>query len=247
MDKHDTTRYDHRQRPRVTNSESKKVTFTGEVNSENAPDVVRAKKFVLLDEAGETRANWSTEPGGAGKLVFLQGGVPRLGLFVLPSGDAILDVRDKHSIGRLRLGVVEEGRPTLSLMDEDGKTNRIGLAVQADGVASLGFGRAGATPPGRSPLSLLVGKDGATSINLVGPENKTRLALFLNPDGATGLGILSEEGRQLLGSTILANGMPINFLANPDGQGRIDMSGQPGAWPAIQIRNDEGKVNWQQR
>jgi len=108
-----------------------------------AVNEVRAKKFVLVDDAGKVHAGLAPTKDGAGLILFDEAGKTRAMLSV-----GALGLYDAEGKTRVMLSVGADG-PALGLFDAAGKT-RAGLSVGAHGPGLVmadenGKGRVGLT------------------------------------------------------------------------------------------------------
>ena len=111
-------------------------------------DVVKAKRFDLVDDAGKPRASLGVMPGGAqGLLLFDDGGKPRASLGVSPDGSPSLFLFDSATKGRLLLALTPdaEGSPGLWLYDLASTERTKKIALKADGTLAWRW---------RTPLAL---------------------------------------------------------------------------------------------
>ncbi len=130
-----------------------------------------------------------------------QAGVVALGVIaaVLLMGQATQDSRiveaekfvlkDENGITRGRFGVAPDGRMTLGLLDEAGKTARLALALTRGGLPTLvlrdGAGRAIA-------LGL---QDGFPILQLADRDAETRASLYVSRKGTAGLEFYDKSGK----------------------------------------------------
>jgi hypothetical protein len=132
----------------------------------HGPDVVRAKRFVVVDDAGQEVGEFGFdqgsvrlripgkrgEPGvfvgthreGTRGVVLFDGAGQPIGEFILPGNDypPLLRMRTREQAAgeqgrRLALYVAPDGWPGLSFYDKDGNTRRLGLYVGPDGTPGM--------------------------------------------------------------------------------------------------------------
>ena len=108
---------------------------------DRSADVVRARRFELVDAAGEVRAVLAVDGDGTGLVLLDAAGRPGVGLTVLPEGRPGLTLLDAAGVGRAGLVVNADGSSVLSLHDAVG-TARAALQVNAGGNPVLGLGDA---------------------------------------------------------------------------------------------------------
>jgi len=157
-----------------------------------ADQVVRARKFELVDQQGRVRGVLGDLGfGSVGMSVRDSDGTMRVGLSVLPDGKAVVSFYTKEGRPGAALGIGPDGNPTMLLARGDGK-RQIELAYAADGGARLRMvdteGQAGAALgmfPDGSPYLLLRGTD------------KGRAILEVSGESDPGLFLYDKEGKQL--------------------------------------------------
>lgn len=99
----------------------------------DVPEEVRARRFVVLDQAGTVRAEVGTEPdGSAGQRVSDAAGAPRAGLGVSRDGLTRLVFQGRDGAVRASLAVAPEDWPALVLFDKQGR-RRFALDVGLGG------------------------------------------------------------------------------------------------------------------
>lgn len=121
------------------------------------PEVMQAKRFEMVDDAGKVRAVL-----GMGE-----------------QGDEGLALMNARGVIRAAL-LLQEDSPRLSLADTTGRV-RTSLLVQADNTPALGMTDA----QGKRRVELAVGKDAATAFNICDASEKPRIGLSLHPDGGS--------------------------------------------------------------
>jgi hypothetical protein len=85
-------------------------------------EVVRAKRFEVVDDQGRSRALLSVLPDGSPGLTLYDGaGKQRAGLGLLPDGTPRLALHDAAGKQRAGLTVLPDGSPGLALFDAAGK------------------------------------------------------------------------------------------------------------------------------
>jgi len=93
----------------------------GKARAVPVQEVVRARRFEVVDSTGKGRATFGVLPSGdIGVMLMGKSGVTRAALRVQTDGDTALSVWDEDGKVRLGLGVVAEA-PSLVLFDREGK------------------------------------------------------------------------------------------------------------------------------
>ncbi len=128
----------------------------------NTQDVVRAKRFEVVDDNGKTRGVFEVVPDGKARLMLFDedgntrgtfavarngvvvglfdgNGKTRASLGVTPDGASSLSLSDKHQKPRMSLSLLPDGKSGMVITDGDGKA-RVKLAVQPDGTPVFGLG-----------------------------------------------------------------------------------------------------------
>jgi hypothetical protein len=142
--------------------QQKLPVVTPSVAAGAAVNEVRAKKFVLVDDTGKTRAVLDVDKSEPGLTLLDAAGKPRAGLRVSAAGPS-LDLYD--AAGKPRAGLfVVAGGPVLTLADAAGKW-RASLGVLAGG-SSLDLYDAAGKP--RAGLFVLAGEPGLTLYDAAG-------------------------------------------------------------------------------
>ena len=144
-----------------------------------AADVVRAKRFELVDEKGRVRVVLSTELLGdhgksfgwrganfPGLSLYDENGREGVALSVRPDGGGVLNL-DQKGESRANLNVLADGSPCLSLRNDSGKEQAV-LTVEPDGKARL---------------------------YLADGEETARVNLMVLPDGRPGMTLLEQHAR----------------------------------------------------
>lgn len=105
-------------------------------------------------------------------------GVQRAALGLGDDGQASLTLSDGNGLPRLRLAVLPDGSPGVSLLDANGETRAI-LGLLADGTTTLVFADGGSVPRGILALT----PDGASRVIFNDREGRTRTAVGVDTDG----------------------------------------------------------------
>jgi hypothetical protein len=147
-----------------------------------------AERFIVKDASGKPRSTWLVGKDGEVLLGMLDGGKPRLAIFVRKK-DVGMFVSDPGGKGRLSAGMLK-GEPHFSLFDKNGKPQVFINAIDRDGSpsiavldssnqvrASMGF------TEGTSPAVILKDRNGKIrSLNGLTDEDEPNMAL-LDKDG----------------------------------------------------------------
>jgi len=137
------------------------IVVLGGAGAQAKPDVkdeVRAKRFVLVDDAGKERAALESFPDGQARLVVRGKDKAATYCGIMSNGTAIVTLATPGGQRVVELGTVDEA-PIVILRDASDKL-RIGMTIGENGSAGVVI-RDG---QGAQRLSLEVGKDGTTEI-----------------------------------------------------------------------------------
>jgi hypothetical protein len=105
-------------------------------------------------------------------------GVQRAALGMRDDGGATLTLSDGNGLARLRLAVLPDGSPGVSLLDTDGETRAI-LGLLADGTTTLVFADGGSIARGIFALT----PDGAARVIFNDRDGRTRTAVGVDTEG----------------------------------------------------------------
>lgn len=152
---------------------------------------VRAKRFVLVDDAGKLRAVLGAATRGAVSLGLLDNDDKiRSVLIVDSNGTPRLELFAADETRRVVLSVFPN-RSGLGIFGEAGRGGAV-LDVVADGAASLGL-----TDSKERSRAGLLRSDGTTVLNFNDTSEKVRAALGVGSDGGPRLGIWDKEGKRI--------------------------------------------------
>lgn len=129
-------------------------------------EVVKARRFEVVDAAGKVRARLSVGPTGPSLDLYDGSGNERASLFAVPDGSPGLDLHDAAGKARAGLAVFSDGRPFLGLSDAAGKQRAV----------------------------LSVSPDGGADLELSDAAEKLRVLLSVLPDGSPFLGMSDAAG-----------------------------------------------------
>ena len=173
---------------------------------------VRAQRFVVVDDAGNERAElgilasgqpslriWDEARTIAATLEIDQAGMPRLAFENI--GGAPLT----------ELGVLDKRYPVFILRSADGK-RRLGVAVAEAGVVSIGL----YDTHKRNRCSLSLDEDGQPQLRLKDGKGNDRVRLMIGSDGACALDLLDPKGRERAVLQVDGQGEPDGVLLGPD-------------------------------
>jgi len=158
----------------------------------SAVSEIRAKRLVLVDDAGKLRAVLGSATRGAVSLGLLDNDDKiRAVLIVDANGIPRLDLFGADETRRMVLSVFPN-RSGLAIFGEGGRGGAV-LDVAADGTASLGL----TDKQERARAGLQLRTDGTVLLNFSDISERVRAALGVGADGAPGLGIWDKDGKRI--------------------------------------------------
>jgi hypothetical protein len=186
---------------------------------------IRAKRFVLVDDAGGTRGVLSVTADGSSALVLSDGRQrTRLVATVSREGTTDLTLSDSRDKPRLIAGVDASSTPFLSLRNAESTSASASLAVVGPGNPVLRF----ADPAGRPRfVTSVIGDD--VSLSLAGTKNRHAVVLAVESQTAR-LSLADSTGTDRLWAAIRSDSPVLQFL-NVKGVPRSGLS---------TINDDEG-------
>ena len=179
-------------------------------------EVVRAKRFELVNEEGEIRAILGTGPDDTVGITLLgQGESDRLSLGTHSDGSSTIALQDEEGRERVKLSAGVSG-PVVNIKDENGNP-RVQLQVRKNGSSELilldqnqttrfivtQVGGAGGDPlialsdeKGTGRFAVQAGHGDRASLSFQDTEGEVRIVLGLTAEGRALLGYDDEEGNQ---------------------------------------------------
>ena len=181
------------------------------VDAANAPRMLTAQRFMLVDSHGKTRGEFNVTSKGVAQVAVFDGtgtlraglgvgtdGAPALGIYG-HDGKPRIEVGLTRSVARVVLfdanakpqatfGVAPDGQSGMGLMDKAGNP-RASIIVEADGTPTLRLG-----DENRGRIGMDLTPDGRPGLALIGTDGKTRASVTLNTDGAGALTLFDAAG-----------------------------------------------------
>ena len=153
---------------------------------------IRAKRFLLVDDAGKVRAFLGTATRGAVSLGLLDS-TDKLRSILTVGADGVprLEMLGPDETRRAVLGVYSN-RSGLALFGDAARGGAI-LDVAADGTATLGF----TDKDERTRVGLVLRADGTALLSFNDATERTRAALGAGSDGGPGLGMWDGDGKRI--------------------------------------------------
>lgn len=185
------------------------------------PDVVKAKSFQLVNDAGQTISELSMDRDGDPMLVMNdRAGKCRFVLYQM-DGQVRLEFVDRNGNARLFLGESDDGRPMLQMVDRDGK-RRFGLYQMENGQQWLEFDDRN----GNTRLFVGESDDGTPMLYMTDRDGKRRFALYQMENGQQWLNFTDQSGDTRL------------FLGNEDNRPTLYMNALNGERRLMLYLND---------
>ena len=170
------------------------VTVEAQSKQPAVADVVRARRFEVVDAAGKERAVLGvfSDDVTALRVYDATGKMMLMGLGVTRDDEAGLGLRDAAGKLRAGLNVTSDGSPLLLLLDAAEKA-RAGLRILPTGVPMLDLN----DTAGEIRMSLSVSSDSGPVFRLFDAAGKMGAGLGMTPDGIPGLVLYdtAEHGR----------------------------------------------------
>ena len=181
------------------------------VDAANAPRLVTAEKFMLVDRHGKTRGEFNVTRKGVAQIAVFDGtGTLRAGLGVGVDGAPALGIYGRDGKPRAEVGLT---RSVARVVLFDANANpQATLGVAPDGQSGIGL----MDTKGNPRASIIVQPDGTPTLRL-GDENRGRIGMDMTPDGRPGLALLGADGKTRASLTVNADGVGALTLFNSDG------------------------------
>ena len=159
-------------------------------------DVIRAKRFEVVDDEGRPRVIVGAQPTAAGLLLLDANGSTVAELAVSDEHGAVaLTLYDLRGQARATLDLDANGAPNLALHDMAGEA-RVSLAVDEEESATvLDF----TGPYGEARFSIEIDKEGLPSLAMMDSKGEDRAILHVDRKGNPRLQFLDERGREVSG------------------------------------------------
>lgn len=199
-------------------------------------DVVRAKRFELVDDEGETRALWDTGSQEHVALSFYgKNQEERLSIGVMPDGfstfvlrdesgreiikattandfsDSVIVIKDESGQVRAQVGVNESGEPTLTMTDEN-ENVRAQMFVDSNGEPNLIL----KDEAGKSNVSASV-RPQATGLVIADGSDTGRIGLYVLGDSSSSISVADAMGQPRAILRTDEAGKPILVLLDEEG------------------------------
>jgi len=207
-----------------------------------AEDVVRARRFELVDDAGETRAVLDTghdREEHVGLTLFDTEGKARASLGVMPDGFASLSLGDEDGREVIKItasAVVGESVSSdsvVALKDKSGQT-RVQLGVSQEGEAAIHL----TNSQGASLVQVFVDSDGTAKFSLQEQTGSGGVSMQGGPEGR-GLAIGDDTDTARVG-LLHVGGKPTLVLSDAEGRPRAILQLSAEGVPTLALLDEEG-------
>lgn len=192
------------------------LTFGG-ADDASVPDEVAARKFVLRDKFGNTRARLEIEKDG--RVSFAMGdqkGQERFRVAMASQGPPLLEMIDQVGRNRFSLALDPLGPASIKLNAEDGRP-RLGFYVNPSGWPELNL----SDKEGRVRCSLSVLNNGSPAVELFDKQGKMRTSMALGPDDNPWVDVRDKLGQPRVSMLLRGNDLANLILLNPERNGGV--------------------------
>lgn len=187
-------------------------------NDGGIPEIVQAKKFELVNDAGEVRAELRTDSGDASELV-LHGKNGHGGAYIVADGQ-----------GSSALSLFNKaGKPTVSLRTDSNESSWLTLS----------------DAHGQPAIQVAVEETNLPSLMLVGQDEKTQLQLAFREEGALGLFIVDSSGQTRAGLALSDDNSAIISLFSHNDNGHIQVGTDDTGFPGLGLIDRNGEMRAQ--
>ena len=181
-------------------------------------DVVKAKSFQLVNDAGQTRAGMSLDADGDPTLFMNdRDGQLRFQIYqTTESGQFALTINDRHGIARLWIGEANDGTPMLFMADSSG-SRRFGIYQDENGSQGLVI----SDRQGNDRLGIGAADDGTPMLFMTDSAGNHRFSIEQQSDGSQGVIFRDQSGngRLFMGEDV--DGTPMLLMNDRNGNRRF--------------------------
>ena len=182
------------------------------VDAANAPRMITAQKFMLVDRRGKTRGEFNVTSKGVAQVAVFDGtGTLRAGLGVGDDGAPALGIYGHDGKPRAEVGLTNSVARVV-LFDANGKPQAT-IGVAPDGQSGLGL----MDKDGNPRASIIVESDGTPTLRLA-DHHRGRIGMDMTPDGRPGLALLGNDGKTRASLTVDTDGVGALTLFGADGK-----------------------------
>ena len=175
---------------------------TGQTNVSGVQNEVRARKFVLVDEAGHERAELGINPDGrAGLVVWDKAKGMSAWLGTDDREMPVLTFGSKTGEPLMEFGVLDGRSPVFIMRAADGK-RRVGLVVTKTGAAGIGVYDA----EGRNRGILYMDEAGYPQLTLKDNNGEPRASVIVTSNGTCALTLFDAKGQERIVFQVQAQG-----------------------------------------
>ena len=187
------------------------IFAAGTVDAANAPRMITAQKFMLVDSHGKTRGEFNVTRKGVAEIAVFDGtGTLRAGLGVGVDGAPALGIYGHDGKPRAEIGLTNSVARVV-LFDANAQP-QASLGVAPDGQSGLGL----MDKDGNPRASIIIAPDGTPTLRLA-DEHRGRIGMDMTPDGRPGLALLGNDGKTRASLTVNSDGVGALTLFDANG------------------------------
>lgn len=191
-----------------------RVLGTANGQDRSVPGETRARKFVVVDDAGQERAQFGlVDDGEVGLVVWNEKKSAAVSVSIDRFGMPRVALENSKAQHLLSLGILQDLYPVVLIADANGQ-RRLGLTVLEDG--SVAFAMYDAEKRNRCAISL--SKEGNPRIVMRDAKGQDRARLMLDDKGTCALDLLDGKGREHIVLQVDAEGQGDAAVFGPDGK-----------------------------
>ncbi|MBE7490382.1 MAG: hypothetical protein HS108_01260 [Planctomycetes bacterium] len=204
--------------------------------AQEAPAVLRAQRFELVDEGGTVRASLSAAGGVTELRLIGHDDDTNATLRIRRDGSTALTFHDAKQQARMVLGIGGASVGGLAFADAAGNS-RLALGTDKAGAPALTMNYAS----GKLAGIFTVQSERDAAIILNGPKGDTNLALG-NSDGRPNILMLDDKGVERMKLVLKEDNAPAWTLRDARGQARLVAGANADGWAGLGITDPKGTV-----
>jgi hypothetical protein len=182
---------------------------------------IRAHKFVIVDDAGNERAELGALDDGRVRLTIRrEGGKPAILIGLDENAQPVLDLADADGHVAAELGVYQDGQSWLMIQDPG---RNLVARVGIDGRGRATFALEGANERPLAELGILAGEQEMSVFTLRDAEGRRRLGMTATKSGQTGMVLNDANGKERCTVRVDQDGQPQLKLWDDRGNPRASL------------------------
>jgi len=182
---------------------------------------IRAHRFVVVDNAGNERAELGTLDDGRVRLTIRgEEGKPMILIGLDENAQPVLGLADANGRVGAELGVYKDGQSWLMIQDP---ARNLVARVGIDGRGRAAFALEGANERPLAELGILAGDQGMSVFTLRDGEGARQLAMTVTRSGQTGIVLNDANGRERCTVCVDKDGQPQLKLSDDRGNPRASL------------------------